>query len=65
MLAALFIYAAWLQENVQIDLRSILAKIVEVILFVVCVYFLAVMLDRFKQHRLKRDRPEEPKISTK
>jgi len=62
MLATLFVCAAR-QEATSWDLRSMwssrgpLAEIAEVILFLVCVYFFARMLDRFlMQRRVKRDR---------
>lgn len=60
MLATLFVYAAWLQESSQWDLRSmwstmgLLAKIVVVILFVLSVYSFGVMIDRFLMYNNAR-----------
>jgi biopolymer transport protein ExbB len=60
MLATLFVYAAWLQEAGQWDLRSmwtsmgLLAKIVVVILFVLSVYSFGVMIDRFLMYNNAR-----------
>jgi len=60
MLATLFVYAAWLQEAGQWDLRSmwtsmgLLAKVVVVILFVLSVYSFGVMIDRFLMYNNAR-----------
>jgi biopolymer transport protein ExbB len=60
MLATLFVYAAWLQEAGQWDLRNmwtsmgLLAKIVVVILFVLSVYSFGVMIDRFLMYNNAR-----------
>jgi biopolymer transport protein ExbB len=60
MLATLFVYAAWLQESSQWDLRSmwtsmgLLAKIVVVILFILSVYSFGVMIDRFLMYNNAR-----------
>jgi len=60
MFATLFVYAAWLQEAGQWDLRSmwtsmgLLAKIVVVILFVLSVYSFGVMIDRFLMYNNAR-----------
>jgi len=60
MLATLFVYAAWLQESTQWDLRSmwismgLLAKIVVVILFILSVYSFGVMIDRFLMYNNAR-----------
>jgi len=60
MLANLFVYAAWLQESTQWDLRSmwstmgLLAKIVVVILFILSVYSFGVMIDRFLMYNNAR-----------
>ena len=60
MLASLFVYAAWLQEASQWDLRNmwtsmgLLAKIVVVILFVLSVYSFGVMIDRFLMYNNAR-----------
>ena len=60
MLATLFVYAAWLQEAGQWDLRSmwtsmgLLAKLVVVILFVLSVYSFGVMIDRFLMYNNAR-----------
>jgi biopolymer transport protein ExbB len=60
MLATLFVYAAWLQESTQWDIRSmwanmgLLAKIVVVILFVLSVYSFGVMIDRFLMYNNAR-----------
>jgi biopolymer transport protein ExbB/TolQ len=60
MLASLFVYAAWLQEASQWDLRNmwtsmgLLAKIVVVILFILSVYSFGVMIDRFLMYNNAR-----------
>ena len=60
MLASLFVYAAWLQEASQWDLRNmwtsmgLLAKIVVVILFILSVYSFGVMIDRFLRYNNAR-----------
>ena len=60
MLASLFVYAAWLQEAGQWDLRNmwmsmgLLAKIVVVILFILSVYSFGVMIDRFLMYNNAR-----------
>ncbi len=60
MLATLFVYAAWLQEAGQWDLRNmwismgLLAKIVVVILFILSVYSFGVMIDRFLMYNNAR-----------
>ena len=60
MLATLFVYAAWLQEASQWDLRNmwtsmgLLAKIVVVILFILSVYSFGVMIDRFLMYNNAR-----------
>jgi biopolymer transport protein ExbB len=60
MLATLFVYAAWLQESSQWDLRSmwstmgLLAKVVVVILFILSVYSFGVMIDRFLMYNNAR-----------
>ena len=60
MLATLFVYAAWLQESSQWDLRNmwtsmgLLAKIVVVILFILSVYSFGVMIDRFLMYNNAR-----------
>ncbi|MGB7462926.1 MAG: MotA/TolQ/ExbB proton channel family protein [Candidatus Acidiferrum sp.] len=60
MLASLFVYAAWLQESSQWDLRNmwtsmgLLAKIVVVILFILSVYSFGVMIDRFLMYNNAR-----------
>jgi hypothetical protein len=60
MLATLFVYTAWQEAPTSWDLRSMwgskgpLAEIAEVILFLVCIYFFARVLDRFlRRRRLK------------
>ncbi len=60
MLASLVVYAAWLQESSQWDLRNmwtsmgLLAKIVVVILFILSVYSFGVMIDRFLMYNNAR-----------
>ncbi len=60
MFATLFVYAAWLQESSQWDLRNmwtsmgLLAKIVVVILFILSVYSFGVMIDRFLMYNNAR-----------
>jgi biopolymer transport protein ExbB len=60
MLASLLVYAAWLQEASQWDLRNmwtsmgLLAKIVVVILFILSVYSFGVMIDRFLMYNNAR-----------
>jgi biopolymer transport protein ExbB/biopolymer transport protein TolQ len=60
MFATLFVYAAWLQEASQWDLRNmwtsmgLLAKIVVVILFILSVYSFGVMIDRFLMYNNAR-----------
>jgi hypothetical protein len=62
MLTTLFVYAAWQEATTSWDLRFMwgsrgpLAEIAEVVLFLVCIYFFARLLDRFRiQRRLKGD----------
>src|SRR6478672_10142345 len=60
MLASLFVYAAWLQESSQWDLRSmwvsmgLLAKVVVVILFILSVVALSVKIKRFLMYNNAR-----------